>query len=162
MTHGNTNDYTTMITTTTTTTLDSSSITKTTTSNVPVTHHEQNIDSPWKSDTHAHGPSAHSLSTCRYCRFEAEDTRLQQMLGKLLYQWLNFYYFVLEPSAGILLEFQKKPPQSKAELEATAPVTGRKPYTECDDTNIPHSLVYAFRCLLTHSIGYSPGFGFHF
>ena len=37
-----------------------------------------------------------------------------------------FDYVVLEPSARILLEFQKKPPQSKAELEATAPVPACK------------------------------------
>ena len=44
-------------------------------------------------------------------------------------KWRNSYYFVLEPSAEILLEFQKKPAQSKAELEATAPVPACKPYT---------------------------------
>ena len=75
---------------------------------------------------------------------------------------VDVYCFVLAPSIRMFHKSHKKPIRSKAELEATAPVTGRKPYTECDDTNIPHSLVYAFRCLLTHSIGYSPGFGFHF
>jgi len=44
---------------------------------------------------------------------------------------VEVFCFVAEPTTRILSESQKKPTQSKAELEATAPVTAFKPNTEC-------------------------------
>ena len=116
MPHPNTNVCTTKIVATTTTALDSSSITKTTTSNGTMTHHGQNMDSPWKADTCEKGSSEHSFSRADTAYFKQESRVWSRC-------WANcctndsIVFFVLEPPARLLLNFKRSHHNSKQSLK---------------------------------------------
>ena len=117
MAHGNTNDYTTMITTTTTTTLDSSSITKTTTSNGVMTNHGQHIDSPWK-NVYTYKWSFRTLPFHRQILHTSNrKVATEADAGQTAVPMTHWLILVVESSAKLLLNSKGSRHDSKQSLK---------------------------------------------